>query len=160
MNNPIMAVLFAGIFAIAVVVCMLMFPKKKKSRVYSNSDHYDAKNAPWEVLTQFLVMLIACIVIGVVFYQNNMPAWPAAVIFVASQIFAIMCRKVAGYKGYNERNALWTGAILGIVGLLYYAALPQSPKYVEHAAEILAEKIANSLYKDEHAVKTRYDYDI
>lgn len=160
MNDPLKAVFFAAVFAIAVVVCLLLFPKKKKSRESANSDYYDVKNAPWEMLTQFLVMLLTCIVIGVVFFQNDIPAWPAVVIFVASQIFAVMCRKMANHKGYNERNALWAGAILGIVGLLYYAGLPYSSKYVDQTATMFAERIANTLRENGHAFAIRDDYDI
>lgn len=144
MNNPVVSVFFIAIFVILVVICLLLFRKKGDRHKASNAQNYEMGNIAWGMAAQVVVMLLLCIIIGAVFNQNDIPVWPAVVLFITSLIFAVMCRKIAKYKGYNDSLASWVGAILGIIGLIYYAGLPYSPDYVKSVLKRLERTIEKS----------------
>lgn len=80
------------------------------------------------------------------------------VIFFNGLIYAFLTYRIAGLKGYGKNSAAWTGFLLGITGLIYYAAIPDIK--IQHYLYNLDYMRREELGKSPTTVLPHCDYDL
>lgn len=73
-------------------------------------------------------------------------------------IYAFLTYRIAGLKGYGKNSAAWTGFLLGITGLIYYAAIPDIK--IQHYLYNLDYMHREELGKSPPTILPHSDYDL